>query len=118
MIELFQMGGILFMSILTLQLTGVLSMSGRYLMKSGKTQHDLDLIKSLGLLAAITGVFGQLIGLFTAFQTIQQMGSVSPAVLAGGLKVSSITTLYGLLIYLIALSLWAAFKMRFAFKEH
>ncbi|WP_350216827.1 MotA/TolQ/ExbB proton channel family protein [Ekhidna sp.] len=51
----------------------------------------------------ITGVLGQLIGLFSSFEAIQQMESVSPAILAGGLKVSMITTIYGSVIYIIAL---------------
>ena len=100
MIELFQMGGMLFMSILTIQLAAVLFVGARsWLSKQRKT----NLIKSIGLLAMITGILGQLIGLFSAFEAIQQMGSVSPAMLAGGLKVSMITTIYGAIIYLISI---------------
>ncbi|SNT13628.1 MotA/TolQ/ExbB proton channel family protein [Ekhidna lutea] len=101
MIELFQMGGILFMSILTIELLVVLFLLGKGLVN--KDSKARSLIKSVGLLAVITGILGQLIGFFSAFEAIQQMGSVSPALLAGGLKVSMITTMYGITIYIIAI---------------
>lgn len=106
MIELFQMGGMLFMSILTLLFFGVLVSVFRYWTKPTGTAKDLDLIKSIGLLALVIGILGQLIGLFSAFEAIQQMGTVSPPMLAGGLKVSSITTIYGTIIYALSLILW------------
>lgn len=94
------MGGVLFMSILTIEFAVVLFFAVKsWNKKDGKT----SMIKSSGLLAAITGILGQLIGLFSAFEAIQQMGSVSPAILAGGLKVSMITTLYGIIIYILSL---------------
>jgi biopolymer transport protein ExbB/TolQ len=100
MIELFQMGGMLFMSILTIEFVTVIF----FTVKSFTDKStNVSIIKSIGLLALITGILGQLIGLFSAFEAIQQMGSVSPAMLAGGLKVSMITTMYGLVIYMITL---------------
>ena len=60
-------------------------------------------VKELGLLALAVGFLGQLLGLFGAFEGIEQMGGVSQAMLAGGLKVSSITSIYGLLIYIVSL---------------
>ena len=64
MIELFQMGGVLFMSLLSLSLLAVLVLAIRYMLKVEKKSEDLDLIKSLGLLAVVLGVLGQLIGLY------------------------------------------------------
>lgn len=104
--NLFQMGGVLFMSFLTIILIGVFAASIRFWMAKESNEKDLNLIKSVGLLALVVGVLGQLIGLFSAFEHIEQAGSVSPAMLAGGLKVSSITTMYGLLIYIISLIIW------------
>ena len=48
----------------------------------------------------MTGVLGQLIGLFSAFAHLETVESVSTEMLVGGLKVSLIPTLYGLLIYI------------------
>lgn len=64
----------------------------------------------MGLLALTTGTLGQVIGLYQMFEGIEMMNGVSPAMIAGGLKVSTITTLYGLLIYLISLGLRAGQK--------
>ena len=60
-------------------------------------------IKSFGLLALVIGIFGQLIGLYAGFETIEASGNVSQSMLAGGIKVSMITTMYGLLIFLCSL---------------
>ena len=51
--------------------------------------HKLTYVKSVGLFTMITGILGQLIGLLDAFKAIEQMGDISPAMLAGGLKVST-----------------------------
>ena len=103
--SLFQMGGVLFMSILTILLIGVLASTVLYWIKNEPGAKDLNLIKSVGLLAVVVGVMGQMIGLFSAFQAIERVGSVSPEMLAGGLKVSSITTIYGLIIYAVSILL-------------
>jgi len=112
MIELFNMGGPLFMGILTIQFIGVIVMAVRYLTGQEKNIDNLNLIKSIGLFAMVTGILGQLMGLFQAFSFIEQMGTVSPAILVAGVKVSMITTLYGILIYLISYSIWLVLKLR------
>lgn len=60
-------------------------------------------IRQVGLLALVVGVLGQLIGLYEAFRAIEIVRDVSPALLIGGLKVSMITTLYGIFIYIMSL---------------
>ena len=92
MLDYFMMGGPLFMGILTLILL---------LMIYAAVSNGC--VKELGLLALAVGFMGQLLGLFGAFEGIEQMGGVSQAMLAGGLKVSSITSIYGLLIYTVSL---------------
>lgn len=109
MIELFQMGGLLFMSILTIELGLVVFFAIKGFVKNENTASR---VKSAGLLAVVTGILGQLIGLFQAFEAISQAGTVSPAILAGGLKVSMITTIYGIIIYLIAILISLVLKSR------
>lgn len=92
------MGGPLFMGILTI--IGIGMLFAFFLKKNA--------VKQLGLLALAIGALGQMIGLFGAFEAIESAGGVSQAMLAGGLKVSSITTIYGLLIYVISLLLRTA----------
>lgn len=59
--------------------------------------------KELGLLALVTGIFFQLLSLFHGLAIYQQAGNISPTLFAGGIRVSLIPTLYGLLIYAVSL---------------
>ena len=112
--DLFITGGSLFIGILTILLVIILAISVYFaaLISSGKAAgkknfwHQLSYIKSVGLFTMITGILGQLIGLLMAFQAIEGANDISPAILAGGLKVSMITTLYGILINLLAFLIW------------
>ena len=81
------------MSILTLLFLGVV-----YAALQRKS-----ILKEFGLAALAFGFLGQFIGLLGAFEAIVAAGGVSQSILAGGLKVSSITSIYGLLIYCISL---------------
>jgi biopolymer transport protein ExbB/TolQ len=112
--EWFIMGGSLFMSILTILLVIVVAVSVYFVVTitSGKAKekanfrHQLKYVKSIGLFTMITGILGQLIGLMDAFGAIEEMGDISPAIMAGGLKISMITTLTGIIIYLISIIIW------------
>ncbi len=105
------------MGILTIMLFIVLSLSFYFLyLISRKEYKDLEqtlkrliFIKTTGILALVTGILGQLVGLFAAFTAIEMAKDVSPSILAGGLKVSLITTIYGMIIFLISYLLWAFF---------
>lgn len=92
MLDYFYMGGPLFMGMLTLILIA--------LVVAAVLKKD---VKEIGLLALALGILGQLIGLMGAFEGIEAMGGVSQSILVGGLKVSSITSIYGLLIYIVSL---------------
>lgn len=91
------------MGMITLVFTLMIAAAGYALWREAFRARGVAWVRSLGLLALVLGVLGQLIGLYDAFSAIQQMGQVSQAMLAGGLKVSSITTLYGLGVYALAL---------------
>ena len=73
-----------------------------------QTRKRLKYIKSLGLFGLVSGILGQMIGLYAAFNAIEKAVDVSPAIMAGGLKVSMITPLYGMIIFLISYLLWLA----------
>lgn len=112
--DLFYMGGPLFMGILTILLVIILAMTVYFVVTvvSGKSvgrenfRHQLTYLKSLGLFTMITGILGQLIGLMMAFSAIERAGDISPAIMVGGLKVSMITTLYGVFIYMFSILIW------------
>jgi hypothetical protein len=112
--EWFINGGTLFMSILSILLVIILAVSVYFAIAiaSGKVKgisnfsHQLKYVKSLGLFTMITGILGQLIGLYSAFIAIEGAGDISPAMIAGGLKISMITSLTGIVIYLISIIIW------------
>lgn len=115
--QLYYEGGALFMGSLTIILILMLGWSVYHFIQVvikkevnlSKAKEKLKHIKTIGTFALVFGILGQLIGLIQAFDAIEQMGGVSPALLMGGLKVSMIPTLYGILIFLISLLLWFAF---------
>ena len=111
--DLFLMGGPIYMSILSLLFAILIgwfvyhfSVFMSHPQDSGKALLKLSYGKALGLFSMITGIFGQLTGFYQAFSAIEQVGDISPTLVYGAIKVSMITTLYGILIYLISILLW------------
>jgi len=107
-------GGTLFMSILTILLVILVAVAVYFAITiaSGKVsdkpnfRHQLKYVRSIGLFTLVTGILGQMIGLFSAFNAIEAVQDISPSILAGGLKISMITSLTGIFIYLISIVLW------------
>jgi biopolymer transport protein ExbB/TolQ len=120
------MGGPLFMGILTSLLVVLLAVSVYFTLSiasgraSGKSNfiHRLTYLKSLGLFTMITGILGQLIGLIMAFNAIERVGDISPAIVVGGLKVSMITTIYGILVYMVSILIWFLLDLWYHRKKH
>lgn len=109
-------GGIQFMFVLLILLLAVLATGVISLIKKKDNAQRRKWIKinqDLALFALVWGIFGQTVGLFGAFQAIEEVGEVSQALLAGGLKVSSYPTLYGMFIFLIG----KVFKIIIDFSE-
>lgn len=95
MIQLFQEGGVLFMSIISILLLFLLFQFFRAKSK----------LVYIGSLACCTGVLGTSIGLYSALHAIPELGGVSQEMLANGLRVASITGIYGLLVFIISIVL-------------
>lgn len=93
MFRLFVEGGVLGMSLLTVELICMLFAAWK----------APAWVKEIGLLALATGFFYQMLGLYQACGAIQQAGDISLGLMAGGYKVSLIAVMYGLLIYALSL---------------
>ncbi len=114
MFNLFKMGGPLFMGILTglffiilvIAIVNLVLVIRKDYKDLAETRRRLKYIKSVGAFSLATGFLGQMIGLYAAFSAIERVQDISPAILMGGLKVSMITPLYGMLIFLISYLLW------------
>lgn len=111
MINLLFEGGILFMSILTLTLATSCGLFFYLLLKKISDENQLSMIKSVGLFALVFGLLGQFIGLYSALQHISQVESISSQMLAAGIRVSSITTIYGMIIFVVSYLFWFGLKM-------
>lgn len=113
MLKLFDEGGAPFMGLLTILLLLIIIQTVRTRLKFSNGAVDFDqgtkmagYVRSLGILAFVLGVLAQLIGLYSAFGFIQEVGQISQVMLISGIKVSMITTIYGLIILVISMILW------------
>ncbi|MCQ2111825.1 MAG: MotA/TolQ/ExbB proton channel family protein [Bacteroidaceae bacterium] len=52
-------------------------------------------------MAPSLGFLGTVVGMVAAFDAIQEVGDISPTVVAGGMKVALITTIFGIIVALI-----------------
>lgn len=112
--DLFFMGGPLLMSILTILLIIICAWIIYHLfiystsiqLNKDKSLRLIKYGRSIGLLALIIGIFGQLLGFYKAFSAIEKASDISPALVYGGIKISMTSTLYGVLIYLFSIMLW------------
>ncbi|WP_223034194.1 MotA/TolQ/ExbB proton channel family protein [Hanstruepera marina] len=99
-------GGPLMMSLITicLILSVVFLIKGFTSLKSnaGQSKKMLRLAIDSSLLGLVIGFFASILGLITAFDTVEAMGNPDPSIFAAGLKVSLITATYGLLTFIIA----------------
>ena len=111
MTDLFYMGGPLFMGILTIVLIATVSVAIiNYLRLNKGVITNISIVKEIGIFGLIFGIFGQTLGLYSAFSIIEQAGTVSAEILISGLKISSITTIYGLIISLIGYLLYLGLR--------
>ena len=90
--ELFVAGGMISMSILTL-LLALLFLAA---WKAPAWVCDI------GIIALVMGILSHLLGIYLAFGDIVAFGGVSQTVFLAGYRVSLITVLYGLIIFIVS----------------
>ena len=69
--------------------------------QSGYLEKGCSWISLFIAIAPSLGFLGTVIGMVQAFDNIQQVGEISAPVVAGGMKVALITTIFGLIVALI-----------------
>jgi biopolymer transport protein ExbB len=67
----------------------------------GLLEKGLSWIQLFIAVAPMLGFMGTVIGMIQAFDSIQIAGDVSPQLVAGGIKVALITTLFGLIVAIV-----------------
>ncbi|WP_299335481.1 MotA/TolQ/ExbB proton channel family protein [uncultured Psychroserpens sp.] len=103
--NLYVEGGPLFMTLILICLLVSLAFIIRGFMNANKSlslaYKSLKLAVDFGLLGLVMGFFASVIGLISAFDSLEAMGNVDPAMFAGGLKISLLTATFGLLTFII-----------------
>lgn len=67
----------------------------------GKLEKGLSWISLFIALAPMLGFMGTVIGMIKAFDMIEKAGDISPTVVASGIKVALLTTVFGLIVAII-----------------
>jgi biopolymer transport protein ExbB len=68
---------------------------------TGRLESGVSWISLFIALAPMLGFMGTVIGMIQAFDNIQKSGVMSPATVAGGIKVALLTTVFGLVVAII-----------------
>jgi len=68
---------------------------------TGRLENGVSWISLFIALAPMLGFMGTVIGMIEAFNNIAIAGEISPAVVAGGIKVALLTTVFGLIVAVI-----------------
>jgi len=66
-----------------------------------RLENNLSWISLFIALAPMLGFLGTVVGMVQAFDAIEAAGDISPTVVAGGMKVALLTTVYGLIVAII-----------------
>lgn len=69
--------------------------------QGGLLEKNLSWVTLFIAMAPSLGFLGTVVGMVMAFDKIEQVGDISPTVVAGGMKVALITTIFGLIVALI-----------------
>ena len=67
----------------------------------GSLEKGLSWISLFIALAPMLGFMGTVIGMIDAFDSIEAAGDISPSLVAGGIKVALLTTVFGLIVAMI-----------------
>lgn len=94
-------GGPVFMYPLVVLIIINIALTVKGFIKKETLQKTIKLLNSVSLFALVWGLLGQVIGLIAAFDAIEAAADISPAMLAGGLKISFLTPLFGFIAFLI-----------------
>jgi len=97
----FQEGGPVFMYTTLLILLGIVVLFILELVRGKNLSKSISLLSSLSLFALVWGFFGQLLGLINVFDTIESLDNIAPDVIAGGIKITALSPLFGMLTFLI-----------------
>lgn len=104
-VDRFMEGGPLFMSLILICLLLSLAfvVMGFINLKKdlSKSKKMTSLASDASILGLVFGFLGSIIGMITAFDAIESIGDVSQGMMAAGLKVSFLTTVFGAVTFIL-----------------
>ena len=112
MMTFFREGGyIMYPLLLVTIVVVVLAVRGWLRLRGGKASQatlgtGIDAILFWGGYAAVLGVLGTLVGISQAAGAISRATEVDPSIVWMGIRIALSTTIYGLLVFAVALLLW------------
>ena len=98
----FNDGGPLITYVIFIVLILVIALIARALVQKRYGKKDRALIASLAWFALAWGYLGRTFGLIMAFDNIAAAGEITPAHMAGGLKMALLGPLFGLITFIVA----------------
>lgn len=105
-VDRFNEGGPLFMSLILFCLLLTIFFLIRAFMALNKdvplSKKMMRLLADSGLLGLVVGFLGSIIGMISAFDAIESIDNVSSNMIAGGLKVSFLTTVFGTFTFIVS----------------
>ena len=102
LLSLLSDGGPVFMYPILFLLISIIVLIVRAFISKANRKKSISLIASIAMFTLAWGVTGQILGLIAAFDVIEANDGVSMAILAGGLKISFLPTLFGLVTFMAA----------------
>ena len=94
-------GGTFFMCTLFVLLLIITFLIVRVLITKKGNQKRISLINSISLFALVFGFLGQIFGMIQVFDAIEFDGNISPNALGRGVKITSLSPAFGMIVFLI-----------------
>lgn len=104
-VDRFMEGGPLFMSLILICLLLAfffIAMAFINLKKDiVKSKRMISLASDTSILGLVFGLLGSTIGMISAFDAIESLGDISTGMMAGGLKIAFLTTVFGFVTFIL-----------------
>lgn len=111
MVEVFRSGGVMMWPLLFIGV-GLLAITFRSMarVRTGATPEEMErgLLSILfwGAMALVLGVLGTVVGLVQMGRVMSRFGALEPSTVWGGFAVTLVTLVFGLLLFVLAMSCW------------
>ena len=100
MLDRIQEGGPFFMWPIVIVFIILVALFVRQLVTKADKAHTIILLSNISLFILSWGLLGSVIGLIEAFDAVERLGDVSQGMMAGGLKIAFLTTVFGLVTFI------------------